>query len=152
MLKQIKMELLKLPAQETDRVRPGGVFVIQKIKKASRHRWGNFKFCQVQNGNCNDGDKHEGSVFLENYGKDVFKLDADVGRYINAQVYSNGMTYAREATIHCGSSSGVDGTWPEPKLTKELQVIIAKNRPYLEGLPVNRGDVEMASNYEWIYE
>ena len=148
-MNQIKTKLRKFPPHATDRVQPADSFVIQTIKDAWRRLWDKFKFEHIRNGNWKDGNNGEGSGFLENPGKVYFlNLAADAVRDVNAQVDANGMNYARKSMIQCGLLLGVDGTWSESQLTQELQEIIAKHRPYFEGLPVNPEDVGTESDSE----
>lgn len=69
-LNEINTKLRKIPTQGTDLVHPADSFGIQKIKDPWRRRWDGFKFEQIRKGNWKDGENEEGSVFLQNRGKD----------------------------------------------------------------------------------
>ena len=69
-------------------------------------------------------------------------MAANAVRDVKAQRDSNGVSYARKAMVQCGMALGYDGNWPESQFTQKLQEIIAKHRPYFEGMPVNPEGVE----------
>lgn len=138
-LSQKRTVLKYLPPCTTHLCQPADTFIISKIKDAWTNRWEAKKTELIRNNawqNNTRGDGHW-SGKLTNPGKHFFlQLAANAVEDVNRMVDSDNISYARKAMIRCGLALDLDGTWSVEQLFPHLREIIAKHRPYFEGLEV----------------